>query len=978
MEKWIISELNSFFVSLKKSFIDKIKMRCKLHKVKKELKISIKKNILNVYGKEAFYHDFDSFLEREKFISRILKDLYKTQMGEYKAVDYYVKFLTEEFMQEFPQYRIYKSTFEKIIYLIFKNVFDSLNKCEDENVRIINNNTKELIGELESHIEIVTEQIKNIQSNQDKVLKEIRELKNGLTYNFSMDNEQIKTCIEVYKQSLETIFFNKKEYIERVLDGESHARAIDALLEYKKIVLLGEPGCGKTTEALVVLEEVCKNTEFNDIIPIYMSLAEYGIIYDSIFEGICRKFELYIPNIDLKVVNQLISLNKVLFILDGADEIVLLENRNKFYMDINNLMVMSNVYILLTSRRNQYYGNVKNAKEISLRNINRDTIYKELSKAGIYGSVIDEFYDLFQYPLFLEIGVSVLKQNSRKIYNKSQLIEEYINLLFYKRDKEKGISQNNKGSFNDVMAIISEIAFRYFQYPSLSFRDFNEIFSRTEFSHANISDLFRIDIFSINTDIRFLHKQFKEYFAALYLVKNISIKNEIERYKELMRQDAWQEVLIMVCGIIDNIQDQKIFLDELMCINLSTYIRCVRFKNNLSTNLKTYTHEEYSKYYLQTLFDSYITIVNIYFGSLKEHFRPKTGKNLETLKGKKPCIVGKLSQDKKQLSYWFDWTEAGRSEVQLLDKDGSEAIEDYKQRASLERRNITICYHNLELGECEGDSARFVAIEQIKRDINIILKNRNLIEDDAILCERLSAVKTKVKFIKSSELIEEMYLKVQEYVDEILQKFKNREGESAGIEYNRINMLELLDILKKLYSNNVVYNDLIMPQRDKSPNGGWIWDFYSKEQTIKVVERFFYQAVISYQNMVEYNFPLMKKYFYLSKDYPFKYKVQVNFKEESGFDSEPGISYYYVSTVENDLRPEVKVAGEFNFEQSEEIFREIAYSYIKNGKEAKNMEVSDTGFTMCINRGEGQFNKCPLAAYIYKQIEKEFEKLFQV
>lgn len=38
MEKWIISELTSFFDSLKTSFIEKIKKTYKLRKIKRELK----------------------------------------------------------------------------------------------------------------------------------------------------------------------------------------------------------------------------------------------------------------------------------------------------------------------------------------------------------------------------------------------------------------------------------------------------------------------------------------------------------------------------------------------------------------------------------------------------------------------------------------------------------------------------------------------------------------------------------------------------------------------------------------------------------------------------------------------------------------------------------------------------------------------------------------------------------------------------
>lgn len=976
MEKWIISELTSFFDSLKTSFVEKIKKTYKLRKTKRELKKSIEQNILRVYGAEVYYHDFDSFLEGKKFILRILNDLYETKMGEYKAVNVYTKILVEEFIQEHPKYVIYRSTFENIIYTIFKCVFDSLNKCDDEIARVIVNNTKELIGELESQIQYITTQNEMLQMEHEKIYNVLLELRNASIGAFSMDSEKIKIGIELYKKSLQSLFYDKTRYIKRVLAGKDDTRVIDALLENKKIILLGEPGCGKTTEALIVLEEICENTEFNDVIPIYIPLVEYGVLYESIREGICTKLELYLPNIEVELVNQLLKSNKVFLILDGADEIVSLEKRNKFYFDFNELMALPNMYGLLTSRRNQYYGNAKNIKEISLSNIDKYTIEQKLRNEGIYGSVVDEFYELFQYPLFLEIGISVLKQHSGKVYNKSQLIEEYINLIFYKRDREKGIYQKDKTNLYEVVAVISELAFKYFEQPTLSLLDFDKILAGTVFSHANICNLFRLDVFLINTDVRFSHRQFKEYFAAFYLVKNVSIINETEKYRELMRKEEWQEALVLACGIFDSIEEQKCFLDELILINLRTYIRCVRLKNDLSISLQEYSHEEYSRFYLQTLFDSYITIVNTYFPQLKCYFNPQMGRKPECLVGKKPCIVGELSRDKKHLRYWFDWTNIEQSDVQLLDGNGREAFKDLEHRAIMERRNISTYGLNLEIGEYEGDSARVVALERIKDDVKNILEKRQLIEDDAILCERLSELKKKVKFIKSSDSIEEMYLKVKEYVDDIFEEHTPNEGELVGIEYNNVDMLSLLDVLTKLYSHNVIYEEQILPQPDKSPNGGWVWDYYSQEQMIKVIEKFFYQVVVSYQNIIEYNFPMMKRYFYRSKDYPLKYRVFVNFREEEGFYSQPGIAYYYVSTTEDDLYAEVKLTEDPNLRMSDEVFGEIANSYIKNGKEAKNMTITNAGVTMCINESFGKFNNCPLAAYIYKQIKKEFENMF--
>lgn len=283
---------------------------------------------------------------------------------------------------------------------------------------------------------------------------------------------------------------------------------------------------------------------------------------------------------------------------------------------------------------------------------------------------------------------------------------------------------------------------------------------------------------------------------------------------------------------------------------------------------------------------------------------------------------------------------------------------------------------NLVRAGYEGDSARIVAVKRIKEDIENILKKRELIETDAILCERLMEIKKKVKFIKDSKSVKEMFSVVKNYVDEIFTEHADREGELIGIEYNNVDMVNLLDILQKLYSHNASYEELIMPGPDINLNGGLIWDFYSKEQMVKVIRKFFSEIVTSYQSIIENNFPLMSNYFNMSQDYPLKYKIRICFKDKEGFNSQPSIAYYYVATSNGDIEPEVTVVDEKDIHFSEDIFSEIASSYINNGREARGMSVTNTGITMCINEDYGKYRNCPLASYIYKHIEKEFKQMF--
>lgn len=405
---------------------------------------------------------------------------------------------------------------------------------------------------------------------------------------------------------------------------------------------------------------------------------------------------------------------------------------------------------------------------------------------------------------------------------------------------------------------------------------------------------------------------------------------------------------------------------------MRTYIKCVNLKNDLSIKLCSYSHEEYSKYYLTTLFRSYIALVDTYFPNLKNNFNPKIGKKTDVCIDKKACIVGQLSKDKKQLTYWFDWKSIDEEDVQLIENSFREAYEDMEHRAIIERRNISTYGVNLELSGYGVDSARTVAIKRIKGDIDNILKKRVLIDDDFLLCERLAHIKKDLKLIRESSSIEDMYLKVKNYVDAVFEKYEEREGELVGIVNGKVDMIELLEILEILYKHAAVYETLLEP--DIKLTGGFIWDFYSREQILKVVEKFFSQVIISFNKVVELNFPLMQKYFHMSQDYPMRYRVRIRFREGEGYASEPGITYYYVSTEEDKLNPEI-ITEEVDRDE-ENIFDEIYSSYLRNGKEIKNATITDTGFMMCIGEGGTGFRDSPVGAFVYKQMEEEFEELF--
>lgn len=80
-----------------------------------------------------------------------------------------------------------------------------------------------------------------------------------------------------YYNSLDS-FLVSEDFVNKLMSQSS----VECLLRDKQIVLLGDPGSGKTYESINVLKQICTNTIFESYIPIYMKLMEYGIVRHSI------------------------------------------------------------------------------------------------------------------------------------------------------------------------------------------------------------------------------------------------------------------------------------------------------------------------------------------------------------------------------------------------------------------------------------------------------------------------------------------------------------------------------------------------------------------------------------------------------------------------------------------------------------------------------------------------------------------------
>lgn len=204
----------------------------------------------------------------------------------------------------------------------------------------------------------------------------------------------------------------------------------------------------------------------------------------------------------------------------------------------------------------------------------------------------------------------------------------------------------------------------------------------------------------------------------------------------------------------------------------------------------------------------------------------------------------------------------------------------------------------------------------------------------------------------------------------------------AGYTLNGVELFSLRDLLHYLNQTNTVLSEHILPGPDMPiPARGscFTWDCYSKEQKERRIALFFYYHEISYLSMVEYNFPILKKYFQRYNDAPYQVVVEVDHNEEANphdFTSEPSIQYHYIASPTEDIHmPVIRQTREKNFFDYDQIVKDIQESYLKQGRTANHITTTRTGFTFTTtSRRTGGDD--PLSDYVYSSIKESLEDVF--
>lgn len=410
---------------------------------------------------------------------------------------------------------------------------------------------------------------------------------------------------------------------------EERISGLSAIEKYKKLIVLGKPGSGKTT-FLKYLAIQCNQGKFKpNLVPIFITLKYFAEAFDkpSLLSYIEQQFSE--TGVTLEQFQELFRQKSVLILLDGLDEV-----KNEHYeRTLNEIRDLSRKYydnhFIITCRiaaKDYSYDVFDKFTEVEIADFEPEQIQRFIQQWFNKKEVKSvESYNLLKHlknnnrlhritvtPLLLTLICLVFENSGRLPGNRSELYKEGVEILLNKWDAKRRIQRDvvyKQLSLQRKKDLLSQIAL-------ITFKDNNLLFYQKEAEQhikdyiQNLADVdtepeaLQLDSEAILKSIEaqhgllierakgiysFSHLTFHEYFATREIV--IRKRPQKEAFQELVKNlqfPRWREVFLLAAEIspdaspllkimkeeIDRMLSEKTKLQEfLMYVNqkASTY-----------------------------------------------------------------------------------------------------------------------------------------------------------------------------------------------------------------------------------------------------------------------------------------------------------------------------------------------------------------------------------------------------------------------
>ena len=432
--------------------------------------------------------------------------------------------------------------------------FLSTNNKNGEPYSITERNFREKVN---NHLRYIANWSNSILFEDLRNAKEVSAVYVNLDYNLTPIRLESENCISLETISLSNIFDNLS----------------------KHLVIVGQPGAGKTTTMKMICQKVLFDETFYPDrfqIPILIRLREISNdlnLYNQLFKAL--GYENHDKNGDRKIYDEdflrdrivetlnSISPIKVLLVLEGFDEIPSPDARIKTLKEFEYLCLnIDESTIILTSRSSDYRKSTPNTQLFEIAPLNIEQIkkftYKYLPKDSaqdLYQKVVDSpFADTAMRPLTLA-HLCALYERYGDIPDKPKtLYRKIVSLLVEDWDVQRGIHRPSKFSnFNKerILEYLYSFAFELTIKGSTIFgsQEISEIYNKLylrfglpENEYASVlTEIESHNGLFIESSFKryeFSHKSIQEYLTAEYLVHLGYIPKRIELLRKIPNELA--------------------------------------------------------------------------------------------------------------------------------------------------------------------------------------------------------------------------------------------------------------------------------------------------------------------------------------------------------------------------------------------------------------------------------------------------------
>ncbi|WP_254174649.1 NACHT domain-containing protein [Planktothrix pseudagardhii] len=380
--------------------------------------------------------------------------------------------------------------------------------------------------------------------------------------------------------------FNSKNFdrfgLGRVTDKP--IPGIEAVKKYLKLMVLGNPGAGKTTFLKHLAIQCNKANLKAELVPIFITLKQFAEVAEkpSLFEYITEIFSDY--DVSCEQVSILLKQGKLLILLDGLDEVKIEDNSRviKQVRDLSEKFRQNKFVITCRSAAKTY--NFEKFREVAVADFDNKQIFTfvqnwfQLNDLGNFYEFIQELEqnsrirELATNPLLLTLLCLVFEDSLKFPANRSELYEEGINILLKKWDETRNIERDQVYKYLSLQRkkdLLSQMALTTFERGDYFFKQKELEQYISDYIHnlpdaQNDPEALQLDSETVLKSIEaqhgllveraqkiysFSHLTFQEFFTTRKFVTN-SHPQALEKLAYHVMEARWRESFLLAVEML--------------------------------------------------------------------------------------------------------------------------------------------------------------------------------------------------------------------------------------------------------------------------------------------------------------------------------------------------------------------------------------------------------------------------------------------